>query len=67
MSKPAAASPKLVPCPGCGRPCEFAPANRFRPFCSARCKDGDFGAWASERYRVEAPPPLDDEAGQSSH
>jgi endogenous inhibitor of DNA gyrase (YacG/DUF329 family) len=29
-------------------------ANRYRPFCSARCKGADLGAWATEKYRVEA-------------
>ncbi|MBC7604496.1 MAG: DNA gyrase inhibitor YacG, partial [Ramlibacter sp.] len=24
----------------------------FRPFCSERCKSMDFGAWASENFRV---------------
>lgn len=27
--------------------------NPYRPFCSARCKTVDLGAWASEVYRVE--------------
>ncbi|MDP2157954.1 MAG: DNA gyrase inhibitor YacG [Nitrospirota bacterium] len=27
--------------------------NPYRPFCSARCKTNDLGAWASEDYRVE--------------
>jgi len=27
--------------------------NPYRPFCSARCKTVDLGAWASEDYRVE--------------
>jgi endogenous inhibitor of DNA gyrase (YacG/DUF329 family) len=37
----------------------FAPSNRWRPFCCERCKDHDFGAWASESFRVPsaAPPP----------
>jgi endogenous inhibitor of DNA gyrase (YacG/DUF329 family) len=26
--------------------------NKFRPFCSERCKLIDLGAWASESYRV---------------
>lgn len=26
--------------------------NRFRPFCSERCKLIDLGAWASEEYKV---------------
>jgi endogenous inhibitor of DNA gyrase (YacG/DUF329 family) len=32
----------------------YTPENRFRPFCSERCKLHDLGAWASERFRVDA-------------
>ena len=28
------------------------PANRYRPFCSERCRIIDLGAWASESYRI---------------
>ena len=40
----------------------FAPANKWRPFCSERCKMIDLGAWASESYRVasEDDPNKDD-------
>jgi uncharacterized protein len=50
------AAPRIVTCPGCQGPSVYAPSNRFRPFCSERCKNHDFGAWASEGYRVEATP-----------
>jgi uncharacterized protein len=30
------------------------PANRWRPFCSERCRTADLGAWASEQFRVPA-------------
>ena len=45
---------KEVPCPRCGQPALFAPENKWRPFCSERCKLIDLGDWASERYRVVA-------------
>jgi endogenous inhibitor of DNA gyrase (YacG/DUF329 family) len=38
----------------------YGPGNPYRPFCSEPCKNHDFGAWASERYRV-APAPQDDD------
>ena len=41
-----------MPCPRCGAPAEFSPRNKWRPFCSERCKMIDLGNWASERYRV---------------
>ncbi len=50
---------RIVTCPGCGGPSVYAADNAYRPFCSARCKNNDFGAWASESYRVEAKPDLD--------
>jgi len=53
---------RVVTCPGCGGPSVYAPENPWRPFCSERCKNHDFGAWATERYRVPAKPePGDDE------
>ena len=49
---------KIVRCPACGGKSIYATSNAFRPFCSERCKNLDFGAWASEAFRVptEAPP-----------
>jgi endogenous inhibitor of DNA gyrase (YacG/DUF329 family) len=49
---------KIVRCPACGGDSVYANDNPYRPFCSERCKDIDFGAWASEAFRVpsEAPP-----------
>ncbi|TRZ89859.1 MAG: DNA gyrase inhibitor YacG [Rhodocyclaceae bacterium] len=44
----------MVSCPKCGRDVEWIAGNRYRPFCSARCKGVDFVAWASGSYRVEA-------------
>ncbi|MFC5521217.1 DNA gyrase inhibitor YacG [Polaromonas jejuensis] len=52
---------KMVVCPGCGGPSVYAPSNLFRPFCSERCKNIDFGAWASEGFRLPADTPPDDE------
>ncbi len=43
----------IVACPTCGKEMEWDPANRFRPFCSERCKLIDLGKWANEEYRVE--------------
>ncbi len=52
---------RIVPCPGCGGDSVFAPSNPSRPFCSQRCKSMDFGAWASESFRVPTDAPPDDE------
>ncbi|MBK9134888.1 MAG: DNA gyrase inhibitor YacG [Betaproteobacteria bacterium] len=56
------AAPRLVRCPTCGTPSPFSPANRWRPFCSERCRSVDLGAWAAERFRVPAESPPDSPA-----
>ena len=52
------AKPRIVRCPACGGDSVYGPQNPHRPFCSARCKGIDLGAWASERFRMpdETPP-----------
>jgi endogenous inhibitor of DNA gyrase (YacG/DUF329 family) len=52
---------RTVPCPSCRKPALFSEQNRWRPFCSERCRSADLGAWASERFRVPAESPPDDE------
>lgn len=44
---------RVVTCPTCGKEMEWDTSNRFRPFCSERCKLIDLGKWANEEYRVE--------------
>lgn len=51
-----AARVRTVDCPTCKRAAEFSPANRWRPFCSERCRMIDLGAWASEAYVVPGKP-----------
>jgi uncharacterized protein len=57
---------RIVTCPTCGGESVYAPENPYRPFCSERCKNVDFGAWATESYRVPAPPTLADESRDES-
>ena len=52
---------KIVVCPSCGGDSLYSPANAFRPFCSERCKNIDFGAWASESFRMPTEAPPDDQ------
>ncbi|MDC8785508.1 DNA gyrase inhibitor YacG [Roseateles koreensis] len=54
-------TPRIVRCPTCGGDSIFAPSNSWRPFCSQRCRQIDLGAWASESFRVEVSPPLEDQ------
>jgi endogenous inhibitor of DNA gyrase (YacG/DUF329 family) len=52
---------RIIRCPRCGGESVYAASNPSRPFCSERCRGDDFGAWASEGYRVAASPdPGDD-------
>ncbi|MBX3615816.1 DNA gyrase inhibitor YacG [Nitrosomonas sp.] len=43
---------RIVTCPQCGKPVVWETANRFRPFCSERCKVNDLSQWAQESYRI---------------
>jgi len=52
---------RVVRCPQCGGDSLYTPENRWRPFCSERCKNLDLGAWASESFRVPDETPPDDQ------
>ncbi|MCB1936538.1 MAG: DNA gyrase inhibitor YacG [Nitrosomonas sp.] len=43
---------RIVNCPQCGKSAPWNPSNRFRPFCSERCKTMDLAQWAQETYRI---------------
>jgi endogenous inhibitor of DNA gyrase (YacG/DUF329 family) len=43
---------KLVQCPTCGKPVEWSGQQRWRPFCSERCKLIDLGEWLDESNRI---------------
>lgn len=43
----------LVKCPTCGKETEYT-GNKYRPFCSERCRLIDFGAWADEEFALPA-------------
>jgi hypothetical protein len=58
----------VVACPACGKPARFELSNRWRPFCSERCRLTDLGGWASGDYRIPGPPQSPDvppEKGES--
>ena len=54
---------RFVSCPRCGAQVAWQSQNRYRPFCSERCKLFDLGDWAMERYR--APVEEDQDTPQS--
>jgi endogenous inhibitor of DNA gyrase (YacG/DUF329 family) len=54
--------PSTVDCPTCGATVAWTAEQRWRPFCSERCKLIDLGAWLDESNRIpaeELPPQSD--------
>lgn len=47
-----------VKCPTCQKESEWNSENRFRPFCSERCKLIDLGEWAGESHRIAGEPDM---------
>jgi hypothetical protein len=55
--------PPVVTCPTCKVAVSWTAENRWKPFCSERCKLIDLGQWANEKYRVPAEAqPSEDES-----
>ena len=54
-----------IKCPTCNKQNTWTSENKFRPFCSERCKLIDLGTWADESNRVAGdainPEDIDDE------
>jgi endogenous inhibitor of DNA gyrase (YacG/DUF329 family) len=46
--------PPVVTCPTCKAAVQWTAENRWKPFCSERCKMIDLGQWAAEKFRVPA-------------
>jgi endogenous inhibitor of DNA gyrase (YacG/DUF329 family) len=51
----------IIDCPTCGKKVEWLDTNKYRPFCSDRCKQIDLGAWAEEKYVIPGALPVEDE------
>lgn len=45
-----------VDCPTCGKRVEWRADNKWRPFCSERCKLVDLGDWFAEEHRIPGDP-----------
>jgi endogenous inhibitor of DNA gyrase (YacG/DUF329 family) len=60
---PESFKPRQVRCPACAGISLYSPANPYRPFCSARCKGVDLGAWASEEFKLPDNTPPDEPFG----
>jgi hypothetical protein len=39
-------------CPNCNKNSTLSKDNKFRPFCSEKCKLIDFGGWATEKFQI---------------
>lgn len=50
-----------VKCPTCGKEVEWRTEQRWRPFCSERCRLIDLGQWASEEHRIRGEPTTETE------
>ncbi len=48
MSEPT----RIIACPHCKKSIPFDVKNKWRPFCSERCRMIDLGAWANESHRI---------------
>ena len=59
----AAPTVRMVFCPTCGKPVEWSQSQRWKPFCSERCKFIDLGAWLDESHRIpgDGIEPSDDD------
>jgi uncharacterized protein len=65
---------RVMKCPICRKEIAWQ-GNPYRPFCSARCRITDLGAWAAEAYRIpdektetesQDEQPMDDQTVQQS-
>lgn len=52
----------VVACPTCGKQVQWTEANKYRPFCSERCKKIDLGAWAEEKFVIPGAASADSPA-----
>jgi endogenous inhibitor of DNA gyrase (YacG/DUF329 family) len=53
---PSSDKPVIVKCPTCKRPISWTPEQKYKPFCSERCKLIDLGEWVMEEKRIPGEP-----------
>lgn len=51
----------IVKCPTCEKEIAWSTENKYRPFCSERCRLIDLGEWASESHRIAGQETLPEE------
>lgn len=52
--------PLIVKCPSCGADVPWNASSPQRPFCSERCRNQDFIAWANESQVIGGDAGYDD-------
>jgi len=50
----------IVKCPTCKKDVVWTKEQKYRPFCSHRCQQIDFGDWATESYSIPVDPLFDE-------
>jgi endogenous inhibitor of DNA gyrase (YacG/DUF329 family) len=50
-----------VDCPTCKSKVQWTDKSPYRPFCSDRCKQIDFGGWAQESFAIKGSAIVDPE------
>lgn len=55
-----------VDCPTCGAKVAWTEENKYRPFCSDRCKQIDLGAWAEEKYAIAGTQEVEEPTEEAS-
>jgi endogenous inhibitor of DNA gyrase (YacG/DUF329 family) len=56
-----------VNCPTCGKAVDWTPEQKWRPFCSERCKLIDLGEWFSEEHRIPGEPAPQPDPSDGQH
>ncbi|GAB3371880.1 DNA gyrase inhibitor YacG [Spongiibacter taiwanensis] len=51
---------RVYACPGCKTSIVWDSANPAKPFCSEKCKNQDFIAWANEDHAIPGSPVYED-------
>tara|TARA_B100001057_G_C22659669_1_gene875471 strand:+ start:360 stop:524 length:165 start_codon:yes stop_codon:yes gene_type:complete len=45
----------MINCPNCEKKVSIDSSNKYRPFCSNKCKLIDLGEWANEGKKISRP------------
>lgn len=58
-----------VSCPTCNKTVTWSSTEKWKPFCSERCKLIDLGDWANENHKIagEAAPQTDSDSNPDYH